>query len=212
MIHWYEWVTWGVNIALLVVGAGGIWVAVSTLKKIERQTAATEKQTVINSRTLIAQFRPRIVVRQMRLDPSAVIFYERRNDGKWKIIMQLANVGGTDATITEGTGYFQEYWGNRPHRDLAPRWTLDKPILIPPGARSEIEYSLPTEEFRVFMRTLEFSTAAKNKQPPRGPVFHGSIRYVDEMGTSRETGFGRRWDVMDQCFEPLPDPNFEYED
>jgi hypothetical protein len=62
------------------------------------------------------------------------------------------------------------------------------------------------------MRTLEFSTAAKNKQPPRAPVFHGSIRYDDEMGTSRETGFGRQWAVINQCFEPLPNPGFEYQD
>jgi hypothetical protein len=44
MMHWYEWVTWGGNIALAAVGTGGILVAVRTLKKIERQTKATEDQ------------------------------------------------------------------------------------------------------------------------------------------------------------------------
>jgi hypothetical protein len=38
----FDWITWGGGILLTIVGIGGIIVAVCTLKKIERQTKATE--------------------------------------------------------------------------------------------------------------------------------------------------------------------------
>ena len=208
---WYVLVTWPEGITTWAIIATGCVIAWQS-NETRRAAKATQEQAKIANATLVAQFRPRIVVRQMRLDPPSVTFYERRNDGKWKIIMQLANVGGTDATIMEGTGYFQEYWGNQPNKDLAPWWILGKPIRILPGARSDIEYSLPAERFSGFMRSLEFSTAAKQRQPNRAPVFHGSIRYVDEIGITRETGFGRQWDVVNQRFVPIDDPTWEYQD
>ena len=62
------------------------------------------------------------------------------------------------------------------------------------------------------METIETSTALKGKQPPRSPIFHGAIKYRDEIGTERETGFGREWDVVEERFVPLDNPEFEYQD
>jgi hypothetical protein len=41
---WFEWVSPATNVLLALVGVVGVFVAISTLRKIERQTAATEKQ------------------------------------------------------------------------------------------------------------------------------------------------------------------------
>jgi hypothetical protein len=62
------------------------------------------------------------------------------------------------------------------------------------------------------MEIIETSTVLRGKQPARSPIFHGRIRYRDDMGTERETGFGREWDVVQHRFVPLTDPEFEYQD
>jgi hypothetical protein len=38
----YDWIAYAANLLLMIVGIGGIFVAIKTLKKIERQTKATE--------------------------------------------------------------------------------------------------------------------------------------------------------------------------
>jgi hypothetical protein len=203
--------TW-IDGLLAVVGMAGIVVAVLTLRKLTEQTEATKNAAKISERTLIAQFRPKVIVRKVRLDPTSFIYYDRRNDGEWRIIMQLANIGGTRATVVSGLGYFQEYRGSSPINDLSPGWTLARPIAIEAGGIEEIEYSLKAEQFRTYMHTLEASTDLRGKQPDRTPIFHGAIVYLDESGIQRETGFGREWNVSEERFIPLGDPTFEYQD
>jgi hypothetical protein len=182
------------------------------LTEMRRATEATLRQATISERALIAQFRPKVIVRSLRLDPSSFVYFDRRNDGEWRILMQLANIGGTKATIFRGTGYFQEYWGPTPRRDLSPWWILQGPIVIEPGQRETIEYSLDAETFREFMRALEASTQLRRKPLDRAPIFHGSFAYRDESEVERETGFGRSWSVSEERFIPLDNPDFEYQD
>lgn len=208
---WYVLVAWPDGITTWAIIATGLVIAWQS-NETRRSAKAAEVSAKISERALIAQFRPKVIIRKMRLDPPSFIFYDRRNDGEWRILIQLANVGGTKATVLRGIGYFQEYRGGSPHDELSRGWFLDGPIVINPGEYETIEYALDAAKFRTYMRILEASTKVKGKQPPREPVFHGAFAYVDESGVQRETGFGRRWDVMEEKFVPLDDPNFEYQD
>jgi len=207
----YELFSWPEGIttwAIILTGFAIAWQSNETRKAAN----ASEHAAKISERALIAQFRPRVIVRSMRLDPSSYIYYDRRNDGEWRILMQLANTGGTKATVVRGIGYFQEYRDGSPREDLSKGWNLDSPIVIQPGERETIEYALDAAKFRTYMNTLEASTELKGKQPPRQPIFHGEFSYLDENGVQRQTGFGRHWDVIEERFVPLDDPNFEYQD
>lgn len=208
---WYVLVAWPDGITTWAIIATGFVIAWQS-SETRRSAKASEKATEISERALIAQFRPKVIIRSLRLDPPSYIYYDRRNDGEWRILIQLANIGGTKATLTRGIGYFQEYWGSSPHKELSKWWILEGPIVINPGERETIEYALDAASFRIYMHSLEASTALKGKQPTRGPVFHGAFGYLDQSGIQRETGFGRRWDVVEERFVPLDDPNFEYQD
>jgi hypothetical protein len=229
----YDKASFWISFMVALVGCSGAIIGVLTLLLLRKQTTAIKrqsdqmaaqlvemrnstevilKQTTISERALIAQFRPKVIVRNLRLDPSFFVDYDRRSDGEWRILIQLANIGGTKATIFSGMGYFQEYRGRTPHQDLSPWWILKGPIVIEPGQRETIEYSLDAEKVRMFMNGLEASTKLRGKQPDREPVFHGSFVYRDESGIERETGFGRSWNVLEERFVPFDDPSFEYQD
>jgi hypothetical protein len=82
------------------------WALLLTLLAIAEQTNQTSRSADISVRTLVAQFRPKIVVRKIRLDPSSFVYYDRRGDGEWFVVIEFANVGGTSATIRRGTAWF----------------------------------------------------------------------------------------------------------
>jgi hypothetical protein len=68
---WKEWTAWGANLTLVLVGMGGIVVAVCTLRKIERQTKAAEDATKVakeNMAALINKERARLRVNLPRND------------------------------------------------------------------------------------------------------------------------------------------------
>jgi hypothetical protein len=196
-----EWSNW----ALVLVGALGVAAGIFTLKAIEEQGR-------IANAALIAQFRPKIVVRNMRLDPASWVYYERRADGKWKIELQIMNIGGTLAVVQKVEAFFQEYDKNgSPRKDLAEWKFWTDPISLKPGERRALEIALDGERFKTYMHTLEATAELADRQE-RWPVCHGTITYTDGNGFNRETGFGRQWDVRAQHFEALGDPNYEYQD
>jgi hypothetical protein len=192
------------NIGLLGAGIIGIFVATRTLNAIKEQSK-------IANATLVTQFRPKVIVRSMRLDPPSFIYFDRRGDGIWKIELQLMNIGGTVATIQKGLAFFQEYVDGHPRKELAPFLILEEKFSLRPGERRSLDYALSPEAFRDYMQVLETSTTLKDKQPC-WPICHGAITYRDENGFDRETGFGREWNVKEERFDPLDDPKFEYQD
>lgn len=201
MPHWMQDSNWWLVIIAACTGFVISW-----------QTFETRRSVQISTKALVAQFRPKIVVRETILDPCATVYFDRRQDGQWKVIIRITNAGGTKAVISEGHGYFQEYQRTTPQRELSPCWILESPITIFPGEIIDIEYNLDAETFKNYMKVLETSTTMAGKQPLRAPIFHGVLKYRDDIGITRETGFGRRWDVVAQRFALLDDPKFEYED
>jgi hypothetical protein len=72
------------NIALFFVGTAGIFVACLTLSDIRRQSTAMEK-------SLILQFRPKIIVRSVHISDS----------DPTKLELAFVNIGGTQASIVQ---------------------------------------------------------------------------------------------------------------
>jgi len=141
MMHWYEWVTWCANIALLLVGAGGILVAVSTLKKIERQTKATEDQ----ARYLTTSERAWIIVSSR----FAAELHPGDQETTARFRWDMKNVGKSPARLLEFNGVVSKAERSIPFPD-APRFfrppkPLNKLLLVPTdswGITWEIEGDL----------------------------------------------------------------------
>jgi hypothetical protein len=134
MMHWYEWVSWGANIALVLVGAGGIWVAVCTLKKIERQTKAGEdaaKAALAQANHTIAAERAWLVVEAAMGDfrPIAGINMTFR----WSI----RNGGKTPARIIGTQCIYQmvagDYLCSFPAEPVFPNPVEAEGLLLVPG-------------------------------------------------------------------------------
>ena len=66
---WSDWVVFGGNILLVIVGAGGVIVAVCTLRHIENQTVAIKKQ----AEHMVESERPFLMI-EVRGDANSVTF------------------------------------------------------------------------------------------------------------------------------------------
>jgi hypothetical protein len=96
----FDWIAWRANPLLAIVGAIGVFVAVLTLRRIDRQTRATEVAAIAASEavkvaqaTLAATFRPKLIVRSMTM-------YCEDNTKPFKVGYDLINIGGAAAQIT----------------------------------------------------------------------------------------------------------------
>lgn len=186
--------------------------AIPTLLVVGWQAWETRRSANTSNKAMISQFRPRIAIRAIDLDPSSYMYFDRRGDGIWKIAIKVANTGGTKTVITEGIGYFQTYKENYPINELTPWWILEDPISIEAGERIEIIYLLDAKRIREYMEAAESETILKDREPERYPIFRGTIKYRDEIGITRQTGFCRQWNFKRQKFIVLDDPEFEYQD
>jgi hypothetical protein len=59
---------------------------------------------------------------------------------------------------------------------------------------------------------LEAGTVTDIQQGAKRLYVLGRIRYVDDLGISRETAFCRRYAPADDRFVPVIDPDYEYVD
>jgi hypothetical protein len=86
---WHDKLLWIANLIFAAVGIGGVWIAICTLKKIERQTKATE-DAVENARdTAKKQLRAYMCVSLASLN--------FRDDSQIKAQIEMENMGQTPA-------------------------------------------------------------------------------------------------------------------
>jgi hypothetical protein len=196
MMHWYEWVSWIANIALVMVGAGGIWVAVCTLKKIERQTKAGEdaaKAAKDGARAALAQAnhmitaeRAWLVVEAAMADftPSVAVNMTFR----WSI----RNGGRTPAKII-GTQcvyqmVFQDELTSLPPDPVFPSSVEAEGLLLVPGGSEFFSVYLVDSEGRIIPKLGE-----KDRDGIWYGIFYlrayGHVKYFDTFGNERESRF-----------------------
>jgi hypothetical protein len=184
------------NIGLCIVGIIGIFTAVSTLRKIERQTAATEKN-------LIMQFRPKVIIRGGFVDgvgqvEQAAMEFVITNIG--------ANIAHVEAT-TFAARLVDYSYGTC---DLfAKSFSLPK-MSLEPGEGHPHSFTMDketTEALRIVDRSHRYGTEEK-----KTIVFAGTIKYRDDLGVLRRTGIFRKYSAVEQRFVPHTDSDYEYAD
>ncbi|MGA9668222.1 MAG: hypothetical protein WBQ94_03390 [Terracidiphilus sp.] len=192
------------NVALFLAGIIGIIVANGTLNAIEEQSR-------ISNVILATQFRPRVIVRSVKLDPSSCVLYDRRGDGAWKIEVMLTNVGGTVSHVQRCDVSFDLYAENGSPYETVGAQTLTEPFVLRPGDRHPLELSLPGDKFRIILYAME-TAFANHITKLVWPMCHGTITYADDNGFERRTGFARQWEIETRRFKVADDPENEYAD
>lgn len=192
-----EWVTVYLTAVYVVIAA-------FTLIAIWRQSKLARA-------TLAAQFRPKVIVRTIKLDPITSSTYDGLDNKLWKIQLQVTNSGGTIARVLKCVVFsylISEAHGMGREDVCTEEW---ENFTLIPGERRQLDLKFTSEDFRAALHVMEYAISHKEKQYT-WPVCAGTITYLDDNGFTRETGFLRSWDVKSRRFNASTDPECEYAD
>ena len=197
------------NWVLVIVGS-------ITCGVISWQSRETRRAAKASEKAIILQFRPKVIVRHVGL---------RREDShsettggqklytveSWAFDLQIENIGGTHAVVQLGT--------------VKIEWFSPPCIFEPEGESNFGEFPLKSGDERLITisipeRGSHIETRLRHQK--RSPMLKGNpaqilqvvgcLRYRDELGTTRKTGFLRTWDPRLERFIPSTDPEVEYQD
>ncbi len=165
-------------------------------------------QVEISRKALVAQFRPKIVVRSIRFDPSSVEEFDQRTNPSWRIEISIVNVGDTVAHVTRCEAI--SFWMDNLRRSRADIATNEwEPYSLQPGETKRLILPVEQRDFRTSLHVVE-SAIKRTNESQEFPVCKGYIFYTDENGHTRETGFERRWNIHLRRFIASEDPESEY--
>jgi len=211
------------NIGLVFVGLLGIIAATFTLlaigkqaKLMEGQLEEMQKASEIGTKTLILQYRPRIIVRDVR----AKSFSKEISEGvigiskpvRCAMSLQIVNSGGSPAHIVEGDIYLISARRGH-HAEEAEAEVKESTHMgigertLQPGQWEIIEFGLDTR-IPNDARWVEFHKGVSS----HSIVLLGTIWYRDELGIPRKTGLHREYDPKTQVFVRRKDSEEEYSD
>jgi hypothetical protein len=206
---------WPENLANTVLS----FMTFCTLLAVWRQTVLLNRQTALANREYIANQRPRLVVRELQMLPSAT-------HPKVRIRFVVANSGTSSAEIVESIIEIEKIESGTvgPLRkestadsiadDLEPRNDLAslQPIVrIEPG--SHIQYTRSTDfEHPPGPGQLTPSGQIIHRAPGSGPkiIFRGRAVYIDANDTRRQMAFCREYSYVNENFRTVED--YEYTD
>ena len=195
------------NIALVIAAIGGIIVAVYTLRGINKQAGLMDAQLnemrqsrEIETKTLLLQYRPKIIVRDARASDFNVA--ELGNPAQGKVRLTLVNTGGTPANILGG---WIALWSAQasvsvPLEIKQGEEAQFSAFTLQPGERESLERELDTGTTND-IQWANFHQAIKT-DPMRYIYLVGVLVYRDDLGIPRQTGIHRVYDPKTKTFTP----------
>jgi len=197
----------------------GVLAVVAVLQwcSMRKQAGYMREQSRLMRQSLVAQFRPRLIIRNVGLlkgrremvnGVSRVV-----NDVEWKVEFVLANVGGTNAQVKESNVAINEIehvGGELPH---IPPYSDERNSLgnfiIKPGEHVLKEVIPNQVVFKVWDR---WKRAGGTAVGPTGWYLFGYIQYCDDVGIERRIGFCFRYDSSAQRFSKEQSADYNYQD
>ncbi len=223
----FDWATLA-NYLLVVVGFGGIGVALWTLCFIRKQVgemtlqrgvmqqtlSAIKRQAEIADKTIVLQFRPKVIVRGGYVQKWGEGGLDTPPGGEVGFI--LVNTGGTPAKITDSIAAVNYAKTNL----LDGGVFLGNPTLQP-GEEWLCQIELTEDAAYAIQLTndryaewrddpSEVSTTYRDLGNPL--YFVGYVSYTDDLGLSRSTKFLRRYAPESHSFVTVDDAAHEYVD
>jgi hypothetical protein len=190
------------------------------LNSARRSSDAAKESANIANKTLALQFRPHLIVRDVRLLGAPDAFHVGQ---PLEVSLSIVNKGSGDATII--TSYFVVRilpFGELPHRQVGG------PHELPEFQDGDVHYfesQLRNPIIEAGMQTLPISKQTRLplnpdevrqlKQDGTAPPSHavwaiGMIFYRDSTGRYRKTGFCRKYMTIYGRFMTMRDPELEY--
>jgi hypothetical protein len=175
------------------------------------QLSEMQKSRELETKVLVLQYRPKIIVRDAKASDFNVA--ELGQPSKANVKFTFINTGGTPAHITYGTAAM---WSVEASKSPAPIEfergddSLIDPVTLQPGESIEVGTTLDAGV------TNDIQWANYHQSLPTEPAKYiyllGVIRYVDDLGITRRTGFGRKYDPKTRTFLPEDNADKEYVD
>lgn len=190
-----------------------VWAIVLTLVVIADQTSQTAKAAKIAHATFVTQYRPKVIVSNIALNPATSTEYDRLDDGIWKVELLLFNNGDTTAHVKH-CEVGLSLWGDHPiierERYQSKKWPH---FCLAPRERKPLEMQIEGEggELRIAIHVLE-NTVRDGRQQVSTIMCAGIIKYADDNGAIRQTEFRRGWDIRNKRFITYDNPEHEYQD
>jgi hypothetical protein len=208
------------TLALVLVGGltfGAIWYQAAQTRNSVR---AAERQADLTHRSMVSQFRPKLVVRQMFLQSKG----SNVETPEWTIPYAIFNTGGTRAVIRAIHGFI--FWNAEQFvRPQAGKFVPINPEVYKQEVNSIDEFVLEAGQFKELTFNLdpEWSKrithlAKSERYGATNPQLVGyislavEIEYFDDIGTHRKIGLSRQLDFTTKRFTISDDPDFEYTD
>jgi hypothetical protein len=166
-----------------------------------RQARLTREALALARDEFIATHRPRVIVRVIHW-PTPDLFYPPY------IEVVIVNIG-------EGRAIVDKFGCDLARRKAAGKW-----LTLGADANPEdVSIPLTSGERHVFTIIVKPLSEAESEIEIFDSACHeyetcafGTIRYVDESGVERETGFFRVYNPKAETFTPSDDPGKEYQD
>jgi hypothetical protein len=185
--------------------------ALSNSQATAAQLAEMQKLRDIQTRTLILQYRPRIIVRGAKASNFNVA--DLGEPARANIKFSVINTGGTPARITGG--YFA-LWSLEATKAPAPiefQRGGDNPIVgfdLQPGQETVLERTASAG----VTNDIQWANyhQALQTEPRRYIYLVGALLYLDDLDIPRQTGINRCYDPKTRTFLPEKNSDQEYAD
>jgi hypothetical protein len=180
------------------------------ITEMSQQTEQSKRLLEIENKTLILQYRPKIIVRNAQ----ALSFsFDLGMPWECEIRFQITNTGGSTAYISAGShiqlgsviandiGKIEIKWG-----DQCPV----SPVTLGPGQGITVEDFAATGA----MFNLEWENFRQGLEAPprRYLVLTGVIYYTDDLNIPRSSGISRDFESKTSIFTPKRESELEYSD
>ena len=199
--------------ALVLVGCGGVYAAIRTLRAIEGQGSTTWRSLVLTQR-------PRLIVRRIILDkPEQAKRFLRSRMGEATFeadapiegYLSLVNSGNGIATVAESECAVIK---SGPPDQLPRRFQQHQGVAVPLVAVGTSLQPGQTIECRFYGSGPSSEQYTQAEAAGAGIQFYvtGWIDYRDELGLMRRIGFCRQYIPELDRFFPVDDADYEYAD
>ena len=234
------------SLGLFAIGAVGVIVAICTLKAIERQAKANEEtlaeikaagtktdamitnagmQAKAAVDNIVYTHRPKLRIRGIGLIPQAGTFKEMvdgtvKDQVAWQLTFIIANIGGTDAHVTESNltllninlkdGLFPEFPQYSDRKDSMGEFGVIKP------GEHWVQHILLDDMDSMKLAVLRRMVESGALHTAGTLYCLGYIQYRDDTGVSRRTAYMRHYDATSERFlrdkHPETPEGYDYED
>ena len=198
--RWYRLFGWPEGITT--------WAILLTLLAIGEQTHQTRRTADLTERTLIATFRPKVILRSVEIRLGETPENPRSQPA---LELLFVNIGGTEAKVLPMLVRFEWIPSRRPDNLIFANEISE--FSLEAGESKPYSFDIPdSQSFVIGLEILNNQANEGRRSMDRRPVCSGTVLYVDGNGAARRTGFARGWNPQEARFVASNDAEYEYQD